>query len=458
MRPAQTTQYPILKDTTCISVFLFCFTFHRYSTKPSEELVTFDSNRHIFQTEEKVKQIVIECQGVIDNWNIGTILPKMTKNLASLREPNKKNYAKNLLNDFVFQMNEYGLYAAVIAIMSPIIEFEIKKRQAETLAIRNLYRVIIQHCERIRHIIVKELKNILDDLEDANGSIPDTYIHSLDVINNYSTPKLRSLLKYIGEKFKGKSPDDIACLIFVERRYTAKCLYHVILRYVQLSDDLKDIVRPQFMVGRQNILCSIESVLDTKWNTKAIEEFRNKTCNVIVCSQVLEEGIDVQACNFVFAFDPLKTFNSYIQTKGRARSQNSYYSIFSSNIDATKTIEQIRKYRNIHEMIKNFLVTRLLDRGDPSEEEIAEQFIDLIPPYVIPSGARLLAPSALALLHCYCQRLPWDSFGACQPWYCKLPPNKKGLVAVSVQLPLQSTVRETIIVSMCINIIILYII
>ncbi|XP_075169529.1 endoribonuclease Dcr-2 [Haematobia irritans] len=415
-----------------------------YSTKPFEELVTFESARHVFGVEEKIKLLIAECSVAIDNWHIGTIPNLMTKGLETQRQPSKKKYCKNLLNDFLYQMDDLGLYAASIAIMSPIIDFEVKKRQSETLALRHLYRMIITYCERIRHIIVKELKDMVDGTDD-NGKVSDKDINCLDVIQNFSTPKLRSLLSYMSRKFVGKSANDIACLIFVDRRYTAKCLYHVIARYVSLSPGLKDIIRPQFMVGRQNILFSVEAILDTKYNTSAIQEFRKKQCNVIICSNVLEEGIDVQACNYVFAFDPLKTFNSYIQTKGRARSEHSFYTIFSSKVDQQAVVNQVRKYRDIHNTIKEFLITRLLDREDPNIEEIAEQYVDLIPPYVIPSGAKLLANSALALLHRYCQSLPWDAFGACQPWYSKMPPNQKGEVAVFVRLPLQSTVKEVIV-------------
>ncbi|XP_023297775.2 endoribonuclease dcr-1 [Lucilia cuprina] len=408
-----------------------------YSTKPIELMVTFSSHSHSFHAVEKVKQIIANCVNVIKNFDIGIVPQKMSKSLASLRAPNKKSNITNLLNDFIYQMEDFGLYTASIAIMSPIIEFEVKKRQAETLALRNLYRFVIQCCERVRHIIVNELKSLLDDDE--------TDWNTLEIIENFSTPKLKSLFGQLKEKFAGKQADDIACLLFVERRYTAKCVYYVIKNYITHIPQLKNALRPQFMVGRQSILYSIESILDTKWNQKAIDEFRCKQCNIIICSNVLEEGIDVQACNYVFAFDPLKTFNSYIQTKGRARSSNSYYTVFINESEKMQTLQKIKTYRETHELIKQFLSSRTLDRDDPNEEEIAKQFVELIPPFIIPSGARLIASSALALLHRYCQTLPWDSFGSSQPWYNKLPPNNDGKIAVTVCLPLQSTVREVIV-------------
>lgn len=47
--------------------------------------------------------------------------------------------------------------------------------------------------------------------------------------------------------------------------------------------------------------------------------------NIIVATSILEEGLDVQSCNLVIRFDPSSTVSSFIQSKGRARMQNSDY-------------------------------------------------------------------------------------------------------------------------------------
>lgn len=49
--------------------------------------------------------------------------------------------------------------------------------------------------------------------------------------------------------------------------------------------------------------------------------------NIIVATSVLEEGLDVQSCNLVIRFDPSATVCSFIQSRGRARMQNSHFLI-----------------------------------------------------------------------------------------------------------------------------------
>lgn len=49
---------------------------------------------------------------------------------------------------------------------------------------------------------------------------------------------------------------------------------------------------------------------------------RNKSTNVLIATSVVEEGVDVESCSFVIAFDSIKTTKNYIQMKGRARQTN----------------------------------------------------------------------------------------------------------------------------------------
>ena len=49
--------------------------------------------------------------------------------------------------------------------------------------------------------------------------------------------------------------------------------------------------------------------------------------NIIVATSILEEGLDVQSCNLVIRFDPSATVCSFIQSRGRARMQNSDFLI-----------------------------------------------------------------------------------------------------------------------------------
>lgn len=59
--------------------------------------------------------------------------------------------------------------------------------------------------------------------------------------------------------------------------------------------------------------------------------FNNNDINVLITSEVLEEGIDIQTCNYVIRYDSPKNFPSYVQSKGRARSPSSQFIIMVPN-------------------------------------------------------------------------------------------------------------------------------
>lgn len=412
--------------------------------------------------------------------DIGQQPVRMSKGLSQTREPNKKSTIKTMLNDFLFQLDNYGIYAGSIAIVSVLVEFEIKRKQAETLSLRNLYRAVKTVCENIRHMLVQKLRDIVDD-----DDVSDDDLNGHEVIMNFSTPKMQKFLQYLKSTFGNKKSKDIRCLVFVERRYTCKCIYGLLLNFIATTPELRNVLVPQFMVGRNGINPDFDNLLEQRWqktvcfsfvcynNTnrerrtcenpvvtdflllfQAIQSFRDGEANLMICSSVLEEGIDVQACNYVIILDPLKTFNMYVQTKGRARSKNASYILFSSDIEQLKISAQIGQYRQAHDEIGNYLKERVLERAEPQMDEINEHFQDEIQPYVNANGAVLLASGALSLLHRYCQQLPSDAFGIVQPWFKLLvkeevkqrTSNWTQSEIVSVTLPLNTSLRDPIYV------------
>lgn len=209
-------------------------------------------------------------------------------------------------------------------------------------------------------------------------------------IIKHSSHKVQRLFKLLEIKFNAPDREkDLQCLVFVERRSTAKALYHALKAYAAVHPNFP--IVPDFMVGTNNELPeSIEAILNHNYNSIALEKFRNRETNLIVASSVLEEGIDLQMCNLVIMYDYPKVYRSYVQARGRARDDKSDYVVLVDNNTIEKFQKKVLNWQAVDRTLKSDLVCKTLDRQAPTEEEIQEEMENVWEPFVTPISKSIL--------------------------------------------------------------------
>lgn len=107
-------------------------------------------------------------------------------------------------------------------------------------------------------------------------------------------------------------------IIFVERKSTAHAIATALAELPELGF---------LIVGVQTGYSMCDKRI-TRASQQTFEDFRRGSVNTVVSTAVLEEGVDVPACNLVVMFDLGKNIRAYIQQRGRARHLGSKLFVF----------------------------------------------------------------------------------------------------------------------------------
>ena len=78
---------------------------------------------------------------------------------------------------------------------------------------------------------------------------------------------------------------------------------------------------------------------------KVLSDFKCGDINILYATDVAEEGLDIQSCKFVLNFDFPDTIKSYVQRRGRARSDGSHLiTMIPQTAEGTQMLADVRRY------------------------------------------------------------------------------------------------------------------
>ncbi|KIX05476.1 uncharacterized protein Z518_06348 [Rhinocladiella mackenziei CBS 650.93] len=180
------------------------------------------------------------------------------------------------------------------------------------------------------------IKSVLQPLE-AFTHLDHPEISSADSLS----PKVKRLLEYLIREHR----PNLRALIFVQARHTAWSLTELIQAHPVMQN-----YQAFSFVGVSNP--SHQGVFDfaeLRVQNENLEKFRRGELNLCVATSVLEEGIDVPAINLVVCFDERPNLRSFVQSRGRARHQDSKYVLFRST---TESWTKVKKWQALENEMK----------------------------------------------------------------------------------------------------------
>lgn len=181
--------------------------------------------------------------------------------------------------------------------------------------------------------------------------------------------KVMSLIDYLANL----EVNDFRGIIFVKTRASCAVLEHILSTHPKTKDNFR-IGTFVGMSSSPNRKFDMGELVDIKNQTDTLENFRHGHKNLVIATSVLEEGIDVSACNVVICFEKPPNLKAFIQRRGRARkSQSKYVIMFPEDDDLSglatwQQLEDEMRQRYMDEMRR---ITKLcmLEEADTGRRE-----------------------------------------------------------------------------------------
>ncbi|OMJ29989.1 Dicer-like protein 1 [Smittium culicis] len=191
-------------------------------------------------------------------------------------------------------------------------------------------------------------------------------------IKSSLAPKVSTLLDYLLENkneflHNEKNPNSqFRAIIFVHRR---SAVYSI----AYLLDELEefDFIRCEPFHGTNsksnlvlNAFCyskTLKTKISATDQSDTLSKFKSGILNVLVSTQVSEEGLDISDCNLIIRFDPALTLIQFIQSRGRARKSESEYVMMVLDSQQNKDIDSFYPYISHAKSVRDFSVHRNSD-------------------------------------------------------------------------------------------------
>lgn len=178
----------------------------------------------------------------------------------------------------------------------------------------------------------------------SKGSLEIDQSHPLHTCPHFT--KLLDVLRTFKDEDTG--------IIFVDRRATAFVMHELLVRISKADASLAHI-NVGCVIGRSSIrnLLLGQPQMSRYEQEEVMNRFRSHQYNLLVATNVLEEGVDISECNVVIRFDRVNHFSSYLQSRGRARADDSSYILMIDQDNIDKFLEEYNAWHAVEKFLRS---------------------------------------------------------------------------------------------------------
>ena len=253
---------------------------------------------------------------------------------------NNNNNTNNSRKKYIVNMNKHVQQFSKMYNDDVVITHIKKYSQLINLIIRyininSVYEFTKEYFSPIQNDLLLLHKRQSNDEDEFSKSIYQKF----NVINSltqgsfqlYESSYFKSIMKFIITESNNNNSGNKS-LIFTNHRHICKELNNAINRKLKAHNISN--IKSTFVIGIANNAGKSNVNFSDKDLKQNLNTFRNDdTCNILIATNVVEEGIDVQQCNNVICLSDIVTIKEYIQKSGRARKDNSHIYLFANSLE-----------------------------------------------------------------------------------------------------------------------------
>jgi hypothetical protein len=162
------------------------------------------------------------------------------------------------------------------------------------------------------------------------------------------SPKAEALCNLLSSIDLVSAPET-RMIVFVETKRTARWLASFLQERLTTGS-----WNPTAFTGQAS-----NSIDGMSWDTEQrpiLALFRTGHVKLLIATSVLQEGLDVAACNHIVLFDRTWSLKSFMQSRGRARARNSEYTIICSADDQSYYDKLFQQEEVLTKMVRDEMV------------------------------------------------------------------------------------------------------
>ncbi|XP_063966082.1 antiviral innate immune response receptor RIG-I-like [Lytechinus pictus] len=161
------------------------------------------------------------------------------------------------------------------------------------------------------------------------------------------TPKLKELVNKLERVFTA-IPNSRG-IVLARTRFATLALLDFISYHFSSSRSVK--IRPTRIVGQGK---ETEDAQSAARQEDALHQFKTGEANLLIATDIVQEGLDVPACNFIIRYNFVSNEIGTVQSKGRARAKNSqcFLLVEKDSINEKREHENRQRVRDMDEAIK----------------------------------------------------------------------------------------------------------